>query len=137
MPEPIPTEEELDLINNRASIALRLYQNPVIEMPNLQLSDFVEATFDGYEEVYPAGFGEPISDEDESRFLMEASPVTFTKGEGEVGNTIQGWMTVLKTTGGDFLVGWTPFPEPFNMMAEGDTFTFKPKMLVEDIVIPD
>ncbi len=136
MPGPTPAPEELDLVNNRSNLVLRLYTNDIVPSVGLGLGDFVEPDFDGYEEKNPAGFGAPEGEDPEVIADMKAPPVTFTKAAGSKGSIVRGWFLVLITTAGPFFAGYKPFPKPFSMLAEGDTFTFQPKARVENIVLP-
>lgn len=67
-----------------------LFVNDFVPGPDSVLTDFTEATFDGYSTAIVVEYGEPIEDPDNQHAWMQFS-AQFTATGGTVAETVYGW----------------------------------------------
>lgn len=119
------------IVEKSLSCYVMLFQNDLTPDDDTEFADFVEADYDGYDQIDFTASDRADIDEDDrgSRFLDD---VTFTRTAGPTDNTIYGWALVYQGADDEMVQLFCErFPAPLLMVTPGDEIKFNLAILDE------
>lgn len=122
----------LDYMTSSADAAdwkLRLYQNNWTPSHADVLSDYMEATFSGYAEAFPAFGGATLVGD--QAVADDSAPRVFTHNGGGTQNDVYGYYIVNSVSGK--LVSAERFALPFHFEFNGDTLSVTAQLTLESL----